>query len=313
MNCELSIFNPEHDLALADGTSNYTPPRVARQLRKDLEWISSLWKDEGKVTVWGWDKAIVRELRQKGVPQELLPTEAQIDAIRTLSNRSLAVELLRELSDLEGVTGYSEVCHSYEEVVAFARKHGATIVKAPWSSSGRGVKQFAVHNSQCTVQNLKPFILNTIARQGTIVAEVKCDKVMDFALEYTADNQGRVHYEGLSLFNNVGEAYKGNLLMPEKEKRQMLAEYIPLDLMEMVSERIKKFLEPRLKDVYTGPFGVDMMVCSADSGYLLNPCVEINLRRTMGHVALYLTRQGHRGVMQIDYDGKKYELKITER
>ena len=32
-----------------------------------------------------------------------------------------------------------------------------------------------------------------------------------------------------------------------------------------------------------------MMIVAAGDGFLLHPCVEINLRRTMGHVALSLT------------------------
>jgi hypothetical protein len=43
---------------------------------------------------------------------------------------------------------------------------------------------------------------------------------------------------------------------------------------------------------------------------LLNPCIEINLRCTMGHVALALTAQGNRGTMSVLYNKErdKYEL-----
>ena len=33
------LFNPEHDLALAHGTHNYTAPPFARQLRHDLRLL----------------------------------------------------------------------------------------------------------------------------------------------------------------------------------------------------------------------------------------------------------------------------------
>ena len=36
---------------------------------------------------------------------------------------------------------------------------------------------------------------------------------------------------------------------------------------------------------YLGPVGVDMFVYHDAEGYHLNPCVEINLRHTMGMVA----------------------------
>jgi hypothetical protein len=46
-----------------------------------------------------------------------------------------------------------------------------------------------------------------------------------------------------------------------------------------------------------------MMIVAADEGYALHPCVEINLRRTMGHVALALSPHDDdvRRVMRIEY------------
>ena len=318
----VSIFNPEHDLALADGTSNYTPPKIVRQLRRELGELTALWRKDGEITVWGWDKAIVRELKQMGVPVEQLPTEKQLEDIRTLSNRSLAVEMLASLRQIKGTTGFSKVCHSYDEVLHFHTEHGATIVKSPWSSSGRGVKEFKTGE---TSDKSRSFIEGTIAKQGSVIAEEKCNKTADLALEYVIDKQGEIHYEGLSVFNTVHGAYSGNLLLPEMEKRARVTPYITDDLMHEVSLRIKQFLAPRLRGVYRGPLGVDMMICKtaqrgtdaycdtdaqsdAEAGYLLNPCVEINLRRTMGHVAIALTNKGHRGMMKIIYNKNKYKL-----
>ena len=306
----VSIFNPEHDLALADGTNNYTPPKIVRQLRRELGELSALWQKEGEITVWGWDKAIVRELKQIGVPSEQLPTEKQLENIRTLSNRSLAVEMLASLRQIKGTTGFSKVCHSYDDVLRFHAEHGATIVKSPWSSSGRGVKEFRTGE---TNEKSRSFVEGTIAKQGTIIAEKKCYKIADLALEYVIDKLGEIHYEGLSIFDTVHGAYSGNLLLPEQEKRAKVIPYITDDLMHEASHQIKQFLAPRLSGVYCGPLGVDMIICESSSSdtYLLNPCVEINLRRTMGHVAIALTNKGHRGMMKIIYDKNKYKLIIN--
>ncbi|MBO5586737.1 MAG: hypothetical protein J5914_03490, partial [Prevotella sp.] len=165
----------------------------------------------------------------------------------------------------------------------------------------RGVKRFTEHSAQ--------FIVSTIAKQGSIIAEAECQRVMDFALEYEATPEGRVEYRGLSLFTTVNGAYKGNLLLPEEEKLAILAEHVDIELLRQVSLLIKHFLAPRLKGIYSGPLGVDMMVCQRS---LLNPCIEINLRRTMGHVALALTAQGNRGTMSVLYNKErdKYELTV---
>ena len=44
---------------------------------------------------------------------------------------------------------------------------------------------------------------------------------------------------------------------------------------------------------YRGPLGIDMMLvrpAAPSSAPLLHPCIEVNLRRTMGHVALHAAR-----------------------
>ena len=63
-----------------------------------------------------------------------------------------------------------------------------------------------------------------------------------------------------------------------------------------------------LEGKYVGPFGVDMMIAEEK----LHPCVEINLRRTMGHVALALSPADDDlvRVMRIEYVDGTYKLKI---
>ncbi|MBO4314492.1 MAG: hypothetical protein J5867_00795, partial [Prevotella sp.] len=49
----------------------------------------------------------------------------------------------------------------------------------------------------------------------------------------------------------------------------------------------------------------DMMVVEDKGQYLLHPCVELNLRRTMGHVALSLAERATNmpRLMAIEYNG----------
>ena len=42
----LFVFNPEHDLALASGLSNFTAPHAGRRLRADLGYLPALWAGE---------------------------------------------------------------------------------------------------------------------------------------------------------------------------------------------------------------------------------------------------------------------------
>jgi hypothetical protein len=85
-------------------------------------------------------------------------------------------------------------------------------------------------------------------------------------------------------------------------------------------------LQQRLAGHYVGPLGVDMMLVRQTDGTLcLHPCVEVNLRHTMGHVALHLSRRlpenaearfrivfsGTPGVLHQTWEKRSPTLKIT--
>ena len=109
-------------------------------------------------------------------------------------------------------------------------------------------------------------------------------------MEFERLANGLVCYQGLSLFHTKNGAYIGNLLASEEAKRALMARYLPLELLDNIKQRI---IDNVQLDDYQGPFGIDMMIVedseeNSKQMFLLHPCVEINLRRTMGHVALCL-------------------------
>jgi hypothetical protein len=263
---------------------------------------------------WGWNKSIRSTFLDAKIPKTMLPSEQQLDSIRMLSNRALAVKLLSSMKGMQGVIGLSAVCNSSEEVKETLKLHKDIVVKAPWSSSGRGVRYINVDDGPN--ENVQKWINNTLEKQGSIIVEKKCRKIQDFAMEFQAKADGKVVYDGLSLFTTKNGAYTGNILLPEDEKEEYLHRYLSPTLLDEVKKQIETFLTKEINGAYLGPLGVDMMICSpweeGTSAVVLNPCIEINMRRTMGHVALALTRRGQRGIMSIDYDGKNYRLHIRQ-
>ena len=341
----LHIFNPEHDIALAANLSNFTAPHAGRQLRHDLGYLPAIWATDGYVLVenvedakrdfarlmhrpfdrfvekrqlaklditrvepWGWDPALRGFLIRYGV--EAVPSEEEIGVIRDLSHRKHAVDLLRAL-EMEGTIGQSWLADTIVEVKQALRDCEQLVVKAPWSSSGRGVR--FVDRSLNDYQ--QRWIKNVVAAQGSVVIEPYCHKVKDFGMEFESDGEGHVNYLGLSLFHTKSGAYTGNLIAKEEEKQELLSRYISADLLSSVREKICQCLGDTFKGKYQGSFGIDMMVVStADKdGFLLHPCVEINLRRTMGHVALALSPKDDdlRRVMRIEYSNNNYQLIIN--
>lgn len=313
----LYIFNPENDMALADGHPGYTAPAQIQQMRRELWWLPQWWaeeedivwngeerlnlSDDTRILPWGWSPALCHQLELAGVQESLLPSPDKIEQIRQLSHRQTAVSLLQELRDelpLDGhLAGQSAICQSIEEAEETVNQYGEALLKSPWSSSGRGLMK--TDNPQW-----KAWTKRILKAQGSIVVEQFLHKVTDFALEFWLDGKGGVEYRGLSLFyTNERGAYLGNWVAPEEQKLAWLAQYIPLQYLQ----EIRAWWTARLSRFdYAGPVGIDMML--AQEG--ICPCIETNWRWTMGLVSCLVAEQGRYGRMVVEYIYGHYSAEV---
>lgn len=352
---KLFVFNPENDLALANNQWNFIAPASARKMRLDLEclpvwwtssddcvWVSrnpehlyfeslnmadrfTVFPAENAVTEiepWGWSPLMAAQLSEAGVDGALLPDEAGMRALREYSGRAYAVSVLKQLRTAADVhptwagslCGLSFFCTTTEQIDELFRQYPHTLLKAPWSGSGKGLRLGAPRLEA----PLEGWCSRQIREQGGVVVEPLYNKVCDLACEFYSDGQGKVYYEGLSLFTTTHQgAYSGNLVASETEKEDVLSEWLDLRLLDWVSCELIHILETGPARVYRGPLGVDMMVCRMDDGeFLLHPCVEINLRMTMGMVALKLEKRlpkGTKGRFYIDYSADSAALNERAR
>ncbi len=350
-NMKLHIFNPEHDIALAFNRRHQTMPHAAQELRMNLGWIPALWAADGDVVLvddvpyavkaakrsglkmadvlflgkdeikelvfdevlpWGWDLTVKTELEEAGVDNHLLPDEGALIDIRHLSNRRKTINSLEVLrTRLEDQTcGESAYITTFESVLKQLERWKNVVVKAPWSSSGRGIRYVNEKMNEAT----ENWVRRILEKQGGVMVEPYYNKVKDFGMEFFAEKDGSIRFEGLSLFITQNGAYTGSLLASYDEKLEMLSRYIPVALLEKIIERAVMSGPRYLEGQYVGPFGVDMMIVARDdgNGFLLHPCVEINMRRTMGHVALALTPppMAPKQMMRIEHD-VNYKLKVS--
>lgn len=266
------------------------------------------------IAPWGWDRTLCAQLLSANPSlAPLMPDSKVLEAQRQMSSRRFAAQhLLPQLTGLDSrLVGESTFCDDISMVQPLLDRHAHIVIKAPWSSSGRGLRYVDCEMSGHT----QGWTKNIIAHQGGAMVEPFYQKVYDFGMEFCARPDGNIEYCGLSLFATIHGAYEGSMLATEADKREMLARYVDLTLLDAVKQRIIDVLQPLMRDTFTGPFGIDMMAVASpepSAPMLLHPCVELNLRRTMGHVALALSPspyEPHR-LMRIYFSADRYKLRV---
>ena len=103
--------------------------------------------------------------------------------------------------------------HSVDEVRNYCERYGQTVLKAPWSSSGRGVYWTDANFTQ----SVSGWIKRVIDKQGSIMAEKALKRRMDFAMEFRVVDQ-KTEFVGYSLFiTEKSGMYRGNRLMSNED------------------------------------------------------------------------------------------------
>lgn len=269
-----------------------------------------------KVVPWGWDRALCHCLVSSNATfRHSVPTSGQLESMRRLSSRMFAATHLLPVlaASHDRFVGTSTFFSGDAAQLAdrLMADGGRFVLKAPWSSSGRGLR-YVDHDFSGHVEG---WCRNLIKKQGGVMIEPQYNKVCDFGMEFMAMDNGSVSYLGLSLFSTVHGAYTGNIIASEAVKRNMMARYVPLELLDFIQEHVISLAGSLFKGKYVGPFGIDMMVVRVEGReeLCIHPCVELNLRRTMGHVALALTEPKSTAPKQIMHVERtdKYRLKVS--
>lgn len=303
----LLVFNPQHDYALANGTPYYKPPKSILRLSESLQFLPLIlskdddfilladnriyniataetfdlqpdaWLNIEEVIPWGWDSELKHRLLSLGITEDILPSDARLSEIRRLSHRRLSIDCNSFLSSNSVPT---EFFHE-SDAMKFAADNPGCYFKLPWSSGGRGV----VDTVELNPSQISQWIHGAIRKQKSVLAERRIDPGFLFASLWMA-NGNQISFQGVSISLSDGRGkYKGNVFGPQEKLRKHIESFTLIsldDILQRQSLFISEFIGPN----YNGPIGIDMM---ADSQGTVFPCVEINLRFTMGHIAMHFS------------------------
>ena len=276
---QLCIFNPEHDLCLANGRAHYVPPRSAIDFARrgaslmqvlypdsrclsvyDIIQSSTLSDQFDRIVPWGWNLTLKYELLKQGVPATLMPSDEVLARWRMLQHRTTILPLQPQ----------SRAATTAEEVRLMISQYRSVVMKAPWSGAGRGLRWVTDRLGEQDVSWLN----KVVREQRCVIVEPRREVAADFALEYIIDKQG-LQFLGYSLFESAHGVYQGNRLLPD----DVICRRVGITSVER--QGLEDWLCAHVSPFYQGPLGVDFILDTQGRRYLS----EMNLRHTMGWVA----------------------------
>lgn len=322
------LFNPDTDYALASGREYYTAPAEVVRLRRRLALLPALYATPGDIILladipdtdicslpyadlveqktlrvitpddipthagmmaemnpepWGWNLSVRRFLLDHIGEMSGMPSAKEIDTLRELSHRRTTISMLQAMSDmLADEISLPVETDDTELVTEMFRRDRRLFFKAPWSSSGRGV----MLADDLEERHVLPWVRGIIRRQGSVMIEKAYQRRLDFATEWICEN-GSARFIGYSVFNvsrrgKYQNNFDGSQAELLSEINSVTKQWTP-QLLASQRMALEKIVAPH----YSGPLGIDMLV--TDSGNV-NPCVEVNLRHTMGMLNLLYHR-----------------------
>lgn len=258
----------------------------------------------GGLRPWAWSPDASKVLKQyESVTSAKQGMSWREPLPREWFAKKVGVELLREIQPEEK----SEIAESVEQAVALVEELGGVVLmKAPFASAGRGHRKFLPEEGW--IAPVLGWVRKAIEAHGYVVVEPFLDKLVDFSCQYEVLADGTVKQLGMTrVVNDPAGRFIGCFVHP-KWSVGLDPEVTKWLFSEARVNEVYRYQVPKLLGEffagsgYVGPVGVDSMVYQNESGELkLRKIVEVNIRHTMGRVALELLRknQGCCGFYQI--------------
>lgn len=336
----LLLFNPGHEMVPEIiGKKPYVPPPVVRSMMRDLGLLPAWLTKSEQDFVFCPEKTLPipnthplkPEARLLQIPDTALPlNDYTLDMwgqspvwLAALQHRFLWLSTVsapyypHELYErshrceaarcLEAI-GHSEMAaHWFTSINDFLKERyhcfppdSALLAKLPSSSSGRGL----IWLSSSPTDDEIDLLTKALRRAGSFSVEPVLDVRQDWAAEFYSDGKGELYFVGWSRFDtNRWGAYLGNRLATQTDLVAELTQTVGAQAHEEAIASVKDYLRERFASLYTGYIGVDMAVYAERDSLFLHPCIEINVRYTMGVAAILLydlwIEKGRRGVFEV--------------
>jgi hypothetical protein len=205
------------------------------------------------------------------------------------ASQKLLVGLLDRLSGME-----QEICpHFFSNIETIEQQivqsQDRLLAKSPYSSSGRGLLWFPPGK---LAQSERQILRGMLKKQAQVTIEKALDKRLDFSMQFENTTEGETLFAGYSIFHtNAKGAFEKNLLYKQEHLENQITNWIDADLLLQTRIALTGMIQEIYVPFYTGTIGVDMLIYQSAGSYRLHPCVEINMRKNMGYLAIRLVEK----------------------
>ena len=231
-----------------------------------------------------------KRLINEGIDPATLPSEEELQFIRTHSRREFALDVHSRLrcNDSQVIgPDYRIVATSVFEIEAFISTDYSAVLKSPLSGSGKGIRFVRERLSESD----EGWCRRILDKQGSVIVERRFEIIKECAMLFECHHEG-IDFIGYSLFESKNGAYSRNILASNEDIEDIIAGYISRDTLTAIREGLTSILADTLVGHYEGFLGIDQMICQAASPVFV-PVSEINLRMTIGLIARNQHENGH--------------------
>lgn len=303
------IFGTENDIVLTENLPTSGFIQKLKDAGFDLPRFCSLAELEAlpdgsfdAIYPWGWSPAAhfkMKNLKEKCAARfKEYPVYNWRDEHKLLFERATSLDFLNEMLNnnppdwfiRKEIVGKKITC--CEEIELLLDKHSPLVLKAPMSSSGRGIQ--IIRKTKLNTSN-KQWISGVLKQQNYLIAEPFLEKLIDLSFQFEILPDSEVAYLGFSVFEtNTNGQYRGTLIHPDLRK---VPDTDVSELMEMINATAKIIYNALRKSIYAtrhrGFLGVDALIFKYQKGLMMQPCIEINSRMNMGVLTIFLERKVH--------------------
>ncbi len=227
---------------------------------------------------WGMTPNIQQWAEIQGVPYEMPPWEI-VQAINS------KVFSFRHSPQLEG----SRLLYDLDELLAWQQEQsGPKVFKTCYGVSGNG--HFLLSPSSQNRLLQLPF-MSFVQKEWDcglpVIGEPWVQRILDFSTQWKIDRFGKMTYLGHTICeNDTNGRYRATLVGDPEQLFGPFLNYLHEHIV-IANDLLKTIAAAG----FFGHVGFDAMLYQKENKILLHPIVEINARKTMGWVALEMSRR----------------------